>query len=568
MQDILAVITQVQGIPHWVLVAVLTVTGLFLFLYLPRAIHLGLQLGLYARRVRALRQPGASVEPDTVGRVLAREPYRRLWSEYRESLHRIVDTDAQGESRPAIRATVPAGALFTRDALVDGRLFDEFVRHLPGILTGLGIIGTFAGLLTGLQGFTPSEDPSVARLGLKALLGGVEHAFYASAVAISCAILITLLEKFAIARCYQAADALAGSIDALYSGGAGEDYLAQLVRGSQANARASVELKDALVDELRATLTALGERQLEQNRRQAEALGAQLAQAVGDGLARPIRELVAVVQGGAGRAALASPGAAPDSVAAGLAQRMTDTVESTLVKAAAQQEAFSAQTRAIVVDIHRQSQEQQAQVEQSLRSTVRGVLADVSDALASFASERQAQDEAQLRRQVQFDASVDAMSAAAKRFAAAGEAASGTVGSLVDTGERMAVTALTLQQVGATVEHALAQYELARASIDAQLGALGELIDNAKQEAGLNKTLLADMQNTVDGLRGVQQASNRHLELVNEKLAAAFESFGDSLKVQVAGVMRQTDQHTSTAMQHLLGVVQELGGALSRLKRA
>jgi len=132
----------------------------------------------------------------------------------------------------------------------------------------------------------------------------------------------------------------------------------------------------------------------------------------------------------------------------------------------------------------------------------------------------------------------------------------------------MAVTALTLQQVGATVERALAQYEQARASIDAQLDALGELIGNAKQEAGLNRTLLVDMQSTVDGLRGVQQASNRHLELVNEKLAAAFEAFGDSLKVQVAGVMRQTDQHTSTAMQHLLGVVQELGGALSRLKRA
>ena len=51
------------------------------------------------------------------------------------------------------RSSMPAEMMFTKESLVDAPLFDDFWRHLPGILTGLGIIGTFAGLLHGLDSF-------------------------------------------------------------------------------------------------------------------------------------------------------------------------------------------------------------------------------------------------------------------------------------------------------------------------------------------------------------------------------------------------------------------------------
>lgn len=47
----------------------------------------------------------------------------------------------------ALRATVPAETFFTEQALVDTPLRTEFFKHVPGILTGIGIIGTFYGLL-------------------------------------------------------------------------------------------------------------------------------------------------------------------------------------------------------------------------------------------------------------------------------------------------------------------------------------------------------------------------------------------------------------------------------------
>jgi hypothetical protein len=80
-------------------------------------------------------------------------------------------------------------------------MFDDFVRHLPGVLTGLGIIGTFAGLLDGLSQFNPSTT-STAVAGLKPLLDGVSHAFIASATAIGCAMIVLFIEKLVLALFY------------------------------------------------------------------------------------------------------------------------------------------------------------------------------------------------------------------------------------------------------------------------------------------------------------------------------------------------------------------------------
>ena len=101
-----------------------------------------------------------------------------------------------------VRATIPAESMFTREVLVDSRLFDDFTRHLPGVLTGLGIIGTFAGLLDGLQRFKPTPIESAVN-GLGPLLLGVQHAFVASGFAIACAMLVVFISRFTLAYLYR-----------------------------------------------------------------------------------------------------------------------------------------------------------------------------------------------------------------------------------------------------------------------------------------------------------------------------------------------------------------------------
>ena len=76
--------------------------------------------------------------------------FARLWEEYDESLHKQKEIDpSNGSERVAkIRATVSSSAYFSYEVLVESPLKTEFFKHLPGILTGIGIIGTFFGMLT------------------------------------------------------------------------------------------------------------------------------------------------------------------------------------------------------------------------------------------------------------------------------------------------------------------------------------------------------------------------------------------------------------------------------------
>lgn len=90
--------------------------------------------------IRGVRQAGVRPDPDEVGKHFNGAPRKHPWLVYRDTLHPLRRT---GNGTPETRTTLPAETYFTRDVLVDARLFDDFARHLPGILTGLGIIGTF-----------------------------------------------------------------------------------------------------------------------------------------------------------------------------------------------------------------------------------------------------------------------------------------------------------------------------------------------------------------------------------------------------------------------------------------
>lgn len=116
------------------------------------------------------------------------------------------------------------------------------------------------------------------------------------------------------------------------------------------------------------------------------------------------------------------------------------------------------------------------------------------------------------------------------------------------------------------MENAFGQYDRARGAVQEHIETLNGMVVSAKADAGLNKDLLQDMTQALTMLKSVENDSRQHLENINTKLVAAFDTFGNSLKNQVASVMKQTDQHTTTAMQQLLGVVQEMGNALSRVR--
>jgi hypothetical protein len=223
-----------------------------------------------------------------------------LWGEYQDTLH-VQRAESDGRMDiVAVRSTIPASAYFSAEYLVDSRLRTEFFKHLPGIFTGVGIIGTFTGLIEGLRQFQVSENAATVRASLESLMHSVGEAFLISAAAIGAAMLVTIIEKMILAGLYRKAEEIAHAIDAQFNSGAGEEYLARLVTASEASATQSKILKDALVKELGDILRELTAAQLAANRDENKALAGVIANSIENSLKTPLERIAETVKTASG----------------------------------------------------------------------------------------------------------------------------------------------------------------------------------------------------------------------------------------------------------------------------
>lgn len=199
---------------------------------------------------------------------------KQAWISYKKTFHDTYET-VDGEATVAYsRATVPSEVFFTESIIVDIPLKVDFYKHLPGIITGVGIIVTFLGLLIGLLAFDPAGNPDKVQDSLALLLTGVAEAFMASGLAIAAAMVITWREKSWLRQCYAQLQRLNTAIDNAFTADeSGEEYLAKLLKSSQANEVNARQLKDSLVNDLKAMMTNL----VEENKRNQTAFAAQLS---------------------------------------------------------------------------------------------------------------------------------------------------------------------------------------------------------------------------------------------------------------------------------------------------
>lgn len=236
-----------------------------------------------------------------------------LWTEYAKTLHsQLGEEDELGQRRiERWRSTALAEAFFTEQAIVDNRLKTDFFKHLPGVLTGLGIIGTFAGLIKGLVTFKvvgadgKALPPEAAQAQLQDLVGAVGHAFYVSACAIFLAMIITWIEKTLTTARYGQVEELRELIDGLFKGGAGEEYLQGLAQSSQDAATHIKHLRDTLVVDLKEVLTTLTERQIVAQAQHTGQMSVDVGKAISDAVAEPmaaIKNAVEKVSGSQGDA--------------------------------------------------------------------------------------------------------------------------------------------------------------------------------------------------------------------------------------------------------------------------
>jgi hypothetical protein len=649
-----------SGIQLIIFLIVASLTILFFVGYLVQGTRVGLQLHLAIRRIRRLKRTNKVVAPNSVAAALKGAPLRHLWEEYSHTLHEVKKAGAGTTQLSEIRATAPAEMFFTRDVLVDGRLFDDFTRHLPGVLTGLGIIGTFAGLLEGLSRFDATSS-ATAVAGLKPLLNGVAHAFTASAIAIGCAMAVVFFSRFLLAIFYRQVESLTHAIDALYATGAGEEYLSRLVHSSEKSEAHAAQLKQALVEDLTKLMTNLVERQITAQVESNSSLGRHISDAINTSLAEPIKRITEALETtNSGNADAVSGmleglltgfmakledtfGAQMRGINEQMARsmgalttvqqslqnlvndlnrsnevatnRLSGTLEEAMKMAAANQQVMTDQMREFIQDFRRLVSEEQDKSKRTMDEAMAGVLTQLTAAIEHMESTRRtaaSQEDARntllagktqemvgglstqvdtlvvlLSEQVALTQrnitaigttatkAIDGMNngaltmeTAAKRFETAGSAIAGVFEKSAAVAGQLNTSATSLQSAALAVRQGFEQYDTTRKTVETHVTALTSLIETARKEAGLSKAMLTDLERVVAQLRLAENQSQEYLEGINGTLVSAFEAFGNQLAGQIKKTIGETDRHLSGGVQQLNGVVQEIGVALSRLKRA
>mgnify|MGYP001579826633 CR=1 FL=1 len=156
-----------------------------------------------------------------------------LWAEYTQAIEALQPLEAAAHHATGPwQASSHAENYFTEQALVDSPLRSNFYKHIPGILTGVGIIGTFTGLIAGLVGFDVSH-PDRVQAELSQLVQTVGHAFVVSALAITLAMVFTWIEKALLTSRYRQVEELQQGLDALFTPQGGAQTLERLTLATE-----------------------------------------------------------------------------------------------------------------------------------------------------------------------------------------------------------------------------------------------------------------------------------------------------------------------------------------------
>ncbi len=124
----------------------------------------------------------------------------RLQNVWTDFLQNAEVRDAHGES-------CDVSLFINEDSVIYSCTGTRFAEIAPGILTSLGILGTFLGLVMGLSGLTLSAADTTALLtAMEQLIGGMSTAFLTSIAGVVASLVFNLLNNHYTSKCEQAID--------------------------------------------------------------------------------------------------------------------------------------------------------------------------------------------------------------------------------------------------------------------------------------------------------------------------------------------------------------------------
>ena len=162
---------------------------------------------------------------DISNKALENHSYGRLWREFDESLVHI-------PQKGRLCNTLDAAHFFNTHTIARGLTENRLLAAVPGFLTAIGVIGTFAGLQMGLSSLSESmgDTPQIDQLkvGIFGMIGGASIAFLTSVWGVFTSVLFNFFEKFLERNIRASITSFQNEVDYLYPRITAEQSLANI----------------------------------------------------------------------------------------------------------------------------------------------------------------------------------------------------------------------------------------------------------------------------------------------------------------------------------------------------
>ena len=549
------------------------------------------------------------------------------WSQYEETLHPQYKVDAATGQTHLVcwRETALAETFFSAKDIVDTPLKADLYKHLPGILTGLGIIGTFLGLIQGLTAFDPTDQEHL-NTQLEALLKAVAQAFYVSGSAITLAMLFTWIEKTLITARYRELTCIVLRLDSFFDAGVGEEYLAQLVKATDTQATQALQIKDALVEDLKILLTTLADKQMEAQSRStervlqaqaehfrevAQQVGKAIADQQGNAVTKMLEDVIRAfsgtmekmfggqMEGMAGllkqtseameKSAEKFTTLATNMDAAG--QRVADIMLAKMNEAITamdtRQQVMNTQMGVFVEQINQlvsKSQEesahklqetlekvgqQQERFEQSTDKAVESLSSKIESLMSQLVDTNRSLENTVAQLSGVTTQAIAGMNDGAKTlttavadFAKAGQGVADTMKAAGEATGNIKVASGTLSAATAAVKDVLADYGRTRDAFANMVTELKSVTENARRDAAMTSEIIARIESATGKLGEAQIQVEKYLEGIKQVLVETHESFALQVVQTLGTGNSKFQEELRTAVAILSTAIKDLGETL------
>lgn len=180
---------------------------------------------------------------------MVKGPYSEIWRKFERTLFK--------SNREGIMITQDPEAFYNDQTLLENIPLDIF-RAMPGIFTGLGLLGTFFGITVGISGIDFGNVETMKN-GIEVLLRGTSTAFWTSVAGLLCALIFKGRNSQFYRPYTQAVGALIDQLNMLFPAKSLEEFLSDQAEQAEEQTIAMRDLNGELVGRLEEMFVKLGQ---------------------------------------------------------------------------------------------------------------------------------------------------------------------------------------------------------------------------------------------------------------------------------------------------------------------